>query len=211
MKTVEDFTVAVSRLRQVYQRRGRWRGSLCCPARPLSASTSPAQQISQIDAHFFCNTEHHTSTILFIDAWSTRAVHVRRCTGFWKYKKKCLTHKCTFAFLWIRKFNSGKLWIRVDLWNQANGVAARDDRSLFDNPCSTSHVHMCARTTCCFTGMQGGKLKRLKASSMNSKPTPCIAVYVNFNFVSQFVSLLKADTTSRHKVLVQKHPTGASL
>ena len=43
---------------------------------------------------------------------------------------------------------------------------------------------------------------------MNSKPTPCIAVYVNFNFVSQFVSLFKADTTSRHKVLVSKHHTG---
>ena len=68
MKTVEDFTVAVSRLRQVYQRRGRWRGSLCCHARRPSASTGPAQQTSQIDAHFCCNTEHHTSTILFIDA-----------------------------------------------------------------------------------------------------------------------------------------------
>ena len=162
MKTVEDFTVAVSRLRQVYQRRGRWRGSPCCRARRLSASTGPAQQTSQIDTHFFCNTGHHTSTILFIDAWSTRVVHGRSCTGFWKYKKKRLTHKCTFAFLWIWKFNSGKLWIRFDLWNQANGVATWEDRyPLFYNPFSALCAGVFARA--CYLLFYGNARWEVKA------------------------------------------------
>ena len=43
MKMFEDFTVAVSRQRQVYQRRGRWRGSPCCRTRRPSASIGPTQ------------------------------------------------------------------------------------------------------------------------------------------------------------------------
>ena len=103
MKMFEDFTVAVSRLRQVYQRRGRWRGSPCCRARRLSASTGPAQQTSQIDTHFFCNTGHHTSTILFIDAWSTRAVHVRRCTRFCR-PGSSLQRACSQDTDWYRRY-----------------------------------------------------------------------------------------------------------